>query len=305
MSTEKQVAANRENGKKGGVKTAGGKSIVKWNALAHGLLAREVVIDAGDGQESREEFDSLLADLREQLQPAGVLEEILVEKIATSYWRYRRVVRHEVGLIRSELDRYQQDYYDPEEHKFDGNWKTHHEVQAEIDQFREDIETFKDADDKEGEYVNPQKVEEYGWDIDLNSYYKDLANSSDQIAWQESFRGEDGFRIDVIHAWLLKNGWTPQKIKGEFIRIAETRIKTKQDELGKVKAEDEKRLSQIAKVRGLALGDSSEKLIRYEGSILRQFYRAMHELERLQKSRQGVAVPLPIAVDVEMSQADD
>jgi hypothetical protein len=43
-TSEKQVQANRENAKKGGVRTDEGKAIVKYNALKHGLLAREVVI---------------------------------------------------------------------------------------------------------------------------------------------------------------------------------------------------------------------------------------------------------------------
>lgn len=37
-------------------------------------------------------------------QPVGVLEEMLVEKIAVCYWRLRRVLRCEIGEIRKELD---------------------------------------------------------------------------------------------------------------------------------------------------------------------------------------------------------
>ncbi|MCX5637107.1 MAG: hypothetical protein NTX52_05375 [Planctomycetota bacterium] len=42
--SEKQLEANRENALKGGVKTEEGKAIVKYNALKHGLLAKEAVI---------------------------------------------------------------------------------------------------------------------------------------------------------------------------------------------------------------------------------------------------------------------
>ena len=57
--SEKQLEANRANAQKGGVKTPEGKEIVKYNALKHGLLAKEVVITVGDGTEDPEEFNCL------------------------------------------------------------------------------------------------------------------------------------------------------------------------------------------------------------------------------------------------------
>lgn len=41
-----------------------------------------------------------------------------------------------------------------------------------------------------------------------------------------------------------------------------------------------------------------ENFIRYESSILRQFFKAMHELERIQRRRKGEFVPSPINVDL-------
>jgi hypothetical protein len=49
---------------------------------------------------------------------------------------------------------------------------------------------------------------------------------------------------------------------------------------------------------------SSEKmgvLSRYEVTLERSLYKALHELQRLQAPRQGQAVPLPNMVDVEVS----
>ncbi len=57
--SKKQLKANKKNAQKGGVKTSEGKAIVKYNALKHGLLAKEVVITVGEGAESPEEFDAL------------------------------------------------------------------------------------------------------------------------------------------------------------------------------------------------------------------------------------------------------
>jgi len=42
------------------------------------------------------------------------------------------------------------------------------------------------------------------------------------------------------------------------------------------------------------------KLARYEAALERAFYRALHELQRLQAARAGQAVPPPVAVDVDI-----
>jgi hypothetical protein len=41
---------------------------------------------------------------------------------------------------------------------------------------------------------------------------------------------------------------------------------------------------------------------RYETTIERQFYRALHELIRLQAARRGEKPPAPIAVDVDLNK---
>lgn len=87
MTTEpslKQLAANRENGKLGGVKTERGKSIVRFNARKHGILSN-LISDYEKGI-----YDHYLDQLFEELQPATSLEEILVERIALYYLRLYR-----------------------------------------------------------------------------------------------------------------------------------------------------------------------------------------------------------------------
>ena len=79
--------------------------------MKHGLLAKEIVVTVGDGAENPEEFNILLQDLKVQLNPDGILEEMLVEKIAVAYWRLRRAYKYEVGLIRNELDTATDKYY--------------------------------------------------------------------------------------------------------------------------------------------------------------------------------------------------
>ena len=41
-----------------------------------------------------------------------------------------------------------------------------------------------------------------------------------------------------------------------------------------------------------------ERILRYERKLERQLFRAMAQLERLQRMRQGEAVPAPLSVEV-------
>jgi hypothetical protein len=47
--------------------------------------------------------------------------------------------------------------------------------------------------------------------------------------------------------------------------------------------------------------EQGAKLTRYESFLERSLHKSLHELQRLQAARAGVPVPLPVAVDVEVS----
>src|SRR5438093_35001 len=101
----KKAEANRRNARLStGPRTQHGKRAVARNAIKHGLLAREVVITAGDGEEDVQEFEALLDRLWQEYERGGVLEETLVQRIATCWWRQERVLRAENGEIRKRLD---------------------------------------------------------------------------------------------------------------------------------------------------------------------------------------------------------
>lgn len=50
--------------------------------------------------------------------------------------------------------------------------------------------------------------------------------------------------------------------------------------------------------------DTYSKFVRYEASIERGLYRALHELQRVQAQRGGEDVPVPVAVDVSVSREE-
>jgi uncharacterized protein (DUF2236 family) len=99
VSPEK-LQANRDNAKRStGPRTPRGKRNSRRNALKHGLLSKDLVISSGEGKESAKEFQDLLSQLKQDLQPVGRAEESLVEIVASCDWRFRRALRAEAGEI--------------------------------------------------------------------------------------------------------------------------------------------------------------------------------------------------------------
>ena len=103
--TEKQLAANRANAQRStGPRTPEGRDAVRYNALKHGILSQSLIPEAMAPYESREEFEELHATLRDEFAPANSVEELLVEQIATSFWRLARLYRAEAGTIAAYQD---------------------------------------------------------------------------------------------------------------------------------------------------------------------------------------------------------
>ena len=175
MISKKQLVANRQNAKKGGVKTAEGKTLTQLNGLKHGLLSEEILLTGENGEALAGLDERLVAEL----QPRGELEGILVDRIVSSVWRLKRTLKVEAA----------------------------------------------------------------------NMVYEH----------QERLQGSYPFN---------------------------------------------EALRRLMAQRDMLSGNHTEKILRYETTIERQIYKALHELIRLQMARQGQRPPAPVAVDLEVSLAD-
>ena len=97
-----KVEANRQNALKStGPRTLKGKRYSRRNALKHGLFARDLFSEFTVQSENPKEFESLHAQLREELQPVGRTEELEVEYIAVCWWKRSRLWRHENAEMRA------------------------------------------------------------------------------------------------------------------------------------------------------------------------------------------------------------
>ena len=96
MASARQLAANQANALRStGPRTAEGKAVSKRNALTHGLTATRMLLDGEDPRE----FNALRQSLIQELQPAGAAQGFLVDDIAISFWRLRRVPAFEAALL--------------------------------------------------------------------------------------------------------------------------------------------------------------------------------------------------------------
>jgi hypothetical protein len=121
-TSDKRVAANRANaGKSTGPRTPEGKDRSRLNAVSPGLTAQTSVLPGED----RSELEELSASLMRQLDPRGVLQRLVAERIVSLAWKLRRVARAEEAIA-TEMD----------ERVLDG-WKRGRRLAAEQPIFRQ------------------------------------------------------------------------------------------------------------------------------------------------------------------------
>ena len=93
----KQLEANRQNAKLGGVKTEEGKTVSRYNAQKHGLLGEGIT------ELDKVDYIELLKKLTDCYRPEGPMESFLVERIAICVVRLKRACLLEAEHIMATL----------------------------------------------------------------------------------------------------------------------------------------------------------------------------------------------------------
>ena len=101
MTSLKQIEANRRNALKStGPTSANGKERARRNALRHGFTA-EIVLEPLENPEDYRAFEAAI--LSEYL-PQTPVEQELVRRLASLFWRLRRATSIETGLLRMQSE---------------------------------------------------------------------------------------------------------------------------------------------------------------------------------------------------------
>jgi len=288
--SQRQLDANGRNAERStGPRTPRGKRRSSTNAVKHGIFARETVISTGDGKENLAEFDELLAGLQEYWKPAGQQEEMLLEEIATSYWRERRALRAERGQLTSQLDAvrpkrraYRQERAEelirrlPEASARAELMENPYGVELLIralDSLRPGVKQRGQLTEKAREYLTT-----FFSDEESNLAASCLALAERTTQEREGAEGNPEQRNHVDPPEDLKIGIL-KLMDSERARLAELKKENARKEAAELEVEILAWSSPTAAAQ--------ETLLRYETTLQRKRCRAMAELLRLQKQRRA------------------
>ena len=281
-----KVLANRRNAQRStGPVTVAGKAVVAANAVKHGLLSWRAVLPH---VERVEDWDAHLERTLASLAPTGHLEAVLAERVALLLWRLDRVARFEREAAAAKQET--------------GGGAGAEAAAVEAAQYRamgERLDAIGDAAD-----AGPVDAEHAAWVVEqaavragVELYEDEDADPVPEPTWAAG---------DVALADLA--GWTAGRVREYLAAVAKhadqdavglwnelvdwvverTETAAKRAEA----AERHRRGHLLPADRVLA------KVQRYEGSLERSLFKALHELQRMQAARRGQPVPPPAAVDV-------
>jgi hypothetical protein len=295
MANEKGATSLSSVRRGGGPRTRLGKDTSKQNSLKHGIFSRVVVLKG----ESRAEFDALLSGLCDYFHPVGTFEEGLVETLAVTRWRQRRLFIAEAAEIEAgrefiEWDETQRQLV--EAGKFPqlscNGGLIRKIANAEVlENCLSRLRVLKIGIETNG--FNPEK------DISiLTTLYGDFNKQH----WQEDlfkmyqvFAGNARFPDEIRE----RNGSpSPEKCKKYFL----SEIKCEMERL--VRYEMERTLIESSRMKLEALRRSVpdsprlDHLLRYAATLERTFDRTLNQLERAKRMRLGQPVLPPINVNV-------
>jgi hypothetical protein len=301
----KKIEANRRNALKStGPKTANGKSTVSRNAAKHSILAKEV-LESEPAHEAAS-FRELLAQLTQEYQPANVTEKLLVERIASCWWRLKRVIRAENGEVSKELV------------------ASLGQQVTNSDEFREDLVKWMAMRAEwdlmgrihSGDPVRDRIAADEEVIRNLQRTYTGILAVTGVIrSIKEAVAKEDSLPEERVRSFLewfgmeglfripLDGKWETPEQRKNFIDHLDAKLAELEQSAESLllKRTIEKRAQFLS--ASLPPENVAGKIVRYEAHIDRQLYRAIDQLERIQRRRKGEVVPPPLKLSVEHSQS--
>ena len=275
--SDKQLVANQSNaGLSTGPRTDTGKAASSSNATRHGIFSAQLILQ----DEEPGEFQALVAALQADLRPVGALELTLVERIAVTIWRQRRLVQAETaklelarrdseiaGKVGRELDLGH--FSSPQVDDLEALDPDHVQwCRAVIDESRALHQIDPETLEAQAPLIHAQLTEEAEEDNEtIKEYLSDYEN------------GLTGY-IDRLMEWCREE-LTKAERRPELLAIAEQ-----------------------VRARGLVLSrHDMELLSRYQTTLDNQLYKALRAYRQTQEWRFKTLDGLPAEQDVDPGQA--
>lgn len=280
-----------------GPRTPAGKERSKHNALKHGVFSKVIVLN----NESRQEYDSVLIGLQDAINPQGMLEDILVEKLAALTWQQRRLLIAEGAEIQNGADFLE---WDKKELVMEETLEVSERISEDVGlvakianpyvlkhclRLLEGLQNEIEHGGFESESDEEALSEIYGDSCDVlktlfDSYHKwsGRADCTDKERKKEGYPSKDQCVSKFLEAL--------EKEKRRLIRYKEERARIESERT---------RLESLRK--NVPDAPEVDRLIRYGSYLERCFDRTLTQLERLQRMRLGQPVVPPIKVDISSS----
>jgi hypothetical protein len=286
----------------GGPATENGKQVVRWNATRHGISSPEPVVPS---LEKREDWESHLEGIVENLSPVGHLEVTLAERIALLSWRLHRVTRYETETIAISQEQVEEVIQrrawfsrslrgnpyastHPEDIRFDA--KHNRQIHNALKRFPslklskilkgEDASSVVWAVLKTAQRARKEEIDVE--DLNLPGVPEDAIIEELPPMTVEDVRG-------CVESIARAASQDPERLL-EFA----TNAARWEAQSAKAKAErTEGEIDVMRRERLLPDDKTLEKITRYEAHLSRQLFHSLHELENLQKHRiTGEGTPL-------------
>ncbi len=273
-----------------GPRTEQGKQRASRNATIHGIFSKVIVLN----DESRPEYDRLVARLLKALQPEGALEELLVERLVTIMWRQRRLLMAESAEIRvniefAEWDQRNRDQKEAEQIGSEPTEEDNHGLIRKIhnpdvlERCLELLAQLREQVDEDGfnlDFDKPILETIYG-DRDENRLREDLYERYEDWVATSAAPSEERAREGYASpAQCRKN--LLQELDEEIRRL-------KRDQ--KASSSVQASRTQLKKMsHNVPDGPGLDRLLRYETTLDRFFDRTLGQLERVQRMRLGQPV---------------
>ena len=305
MTSEKQIAANRENARKStGPRTETGRDIAKLNAVKHGGLSPLPVLPE---VETTDAWEVYLAGTLASLAPVGHLETVLAERVALILWRMNRVARFEREITAVGQERVVDDLTEKRRLDYRSTGPNHpDEVRGRLRNARRSLGVIammyrrSDSEPMTGE--------------DAEIVLSAVADRTEEVD-PEIFSMPEVVPDEI--PWSQFDGWTVGRVRQGITAMAAAEgedvsadallfaaLEHYRVEAIKLKAEADavsRALDHLRRERLLASGPDTDRIARYEAHLSRQLAQALHELQRLQAGRDGAPVAPPVVVDVTVS----
>jgi hypothetical protein len=280
-----------------GPRTKTGKARSAQNSTKHRIFSKVVLLK----DEPREEYESLLNGLRNDLHPVGTLETVLVDKLSALLWRQRRLLIAEGAEIRKGQEFVEWDQERSQEQlaarisgslaKYNGGLVREIENPNILQRCLDLLEELKLGVTRDG--------------FDIESDKKILS-----VLYGEY--KEEEWRDTIFQSYLywVAQGHFPkkktqsqesdalEKCEDQFLRELSAEINRLNRHKKNRESMESERMKIVSLSRNVPDGVQMDRLLRYEVTLDRETDRLLRRLERLQRIRLGQSLPPLIEVTV-------